>query len=91
MFLMNKRVLWGSVVIASILSIAFYPYLPADMPIHYDVTIQPDMSINKMIGVLVLPVLMIVFMFLRNTAARLCYVVYVLLILHIVVLWLALR
>ncbi|MED4857583.1 DUF1648 domain-containing protein [Bacillus atrophaeus] len=91
MFLMNKRVLWGSVVIAFILSIVFYPYLPADMPIHYDVTIQPDMSINKMIGVLVLPVLMIVFMFLRNTAARLCYVVYVLLILHIVVLWLALR
>ncbi|MCY9206090.1 DUF1648 domain-containing protein [Bacillus atrophaeus] len=91
MFLMNKRVLWGSVVIAFILSIVFYPYLPADMPIHYDVTIQPDMSINKMIGVLVLPVLMIVFIFLRNTAARLCYVVYVLLILHIVVLWLALR
>ncbi|MCY9196129.1 DUF1648 domain-containing protein [Bacillus atrophaeus] len=91
MFLMNKRVLWGSVVIAFILSIVFYPYLPADMPIHYDVTIQPDMSINKMIGVLVLPVLMIVFMFLRNMAARLCYVVYVLLILHIVVLWLALR
>lgn len=39
MFLMNKRVLWGSVVIAFILSIAFYPNLPADMPIHYDVTI----------------------------------------------------
>ncbi|MCY8515526.1 DUF1648 domain-containing protein [Bacillus atrophaeus] len=90
MFLMNSRVLWGSVVVAFILSIAFYPYLPADMPIHYDVTIQPDMSINKIIGVLVLPVLMIVFMFLRNSAARLCYVVYVLLILHIVVLWLAL-
>nr|BAA33135.1 ybgB [Bacillus subtilis] [Bacillus subtilis subsp. subtilis str. 168] len=33
----NGKVLWGAVIAAFILSIVFYPFLPTQMPIHYDV------------------------------------------------------
>ncbi|MCC9023199.1 DUF1648 domain-containing protein [Bacillus nakamurai] len=90
MFLMNDKVLWGTVVLAFILSIVFYPFLPADMAIHYDVANRPNIAINKTIGVLVFPVLMIVCMFIRKQYVQFFLVVYCLLIVHIAVMWLAL-
>ncbi len=48
--LMNEKVVWGSVFAAVILSMVFYPFLPADMPIHYDVTNSPDLTVNKLAG-----------------------------------------
>ncbi|AME07519.1 DUF1648 domain-containing protein [Bacillus siamensis] len=90
MFLMNDKVLWGAVALAFILSIVFYPLLPADMAIHYDVSNRPNTAINKTAGVLILPVLMVVCMLFRKRIVQLFLVVYFLLIVHIAVLWLAL-
>ncbi|WP_088037301.1 DUF1648 domain-containing protein [Bacillus velezensis] len=90
MFLMNDKVLWGAVVLAFILSIVFYPFLPADMAIHYDVSNHPNTSINKTAGVLIFPVLMMICMLFRKKVVQLFLVVYCLLIVHIAVMWLAL-
>ncbi|MGR0119915.1 DUF1648 domain-containing protein [Bacillus halotolerans] len=87
--LMNEKVVWGSVIAAVILSMVFYPFLPADMPIHYDVTNSPDLTVNKLAGTAVLPALMIVFALARKANWQLGIAVYILLIGHAVILFLA--
>ncbi|MCY8694111.1 DUF1648 domain-containing protein [Bacillus inaquosorum] len=90
MFLLtNGKVLWGAVIAAFILSIVFYPFLPAEMPIHYDGTNSPDMTVNKLAGIVILPVLMVVFAWAQKINWQFVIAVYILLFCHIVVLYLA--
>ncbi|MER0469264.1 DUF1648 domain-containing protein [Bacillus cabrialesii subsp. cabrialesii] len=90
MFLLtNGKVLWGAVIAAFLLSIVFYPFLPAQMPIHYDVANSPDLTVNKLAGTVMLPVLMVVFAWARKINWPFVIAVYILLICHIVVLYLA--
>ncbi|CUB19523.1 putative membrane protein YbgB [Bacillus subtilis] len=90
MFLLtNGKALWGAVIAAFILSIVFYPFLPAEMPIHYDGTNSPDRTVNKLVGTMMLPVLMVVFAWARKINWQFVFAVYILLICHIVVLYLA--
>lgn len=79
----------GAVIAAFILSIVFYPFLPAEMPIHYDGTNSPDMTVNKLAGIVILPVLMVVFAWAQKINWQFVIAVYILLICHIVVLYLA--
>ncbi|MBU8571972.1 DUF1648 domain-containing protein [Bacillus subtilis] len=91
MFLLTSgKVLWGAVIAAFILSIVFYPFLPTQMPIHYDVANSPDLTVNKLAGTVMLPVLMVVFAWARKINWQFVFAVYTLLICHIVVLCLAL-
>ncbi|MEI1419976.1 DUF1648 domain-containing protein [Bacillus cabrialesii] len=85
----NGKVLWGAVIAAFLLSIVFYPFLPAQMPIHYDVANSPDLTVNKLAGTVMLPVLMVVFAWARKINWPFVIAVYILLICHIVVLYLA--
>ncbi|KAF1678876.1 DUF1648 domain-containing protein [Bacillus mexicanus] len=87
--LMNGKALWGAVIAAFILSIAFYPFLPAEIPIHYDVTNSPDRTVNKLAGIVMLPVLMAMFAWARKINWQFGIAVYILLICHIVILCLA--
>lgn len=87
--LMNGKALWGAVIAAFILSIVFYPFLPAEMPIHYDGTNSPDLTVNKLAGTVILPVMMVVFAWARKINWQFVIAVYLLLICHMVVLYLA--
>ncbi|WP_276736316.1 DUF1648 domain-containing protein [Bacillus sp. (in: firmicutes)] len=90
MFLLtNGKVLWGAVIAAFLLSIVFYPFLPAQMPIHYDVGNSPNLTVNKLVGTVMLPVLVVVFAWARKINWQFVIAVYILLICHIVVLCLA--
>ncbi|NTU27625.1 DUF1648 domain-containing protein [Bacillus tequilensis] len=90
MFLLtNGKLLWGSVIAAFILSIVFYPFLPAEVPIHYDAANSPDLMVNKLAGTVMLPILMLVFAWAQKVNWQFVIVVYILLICHIVVLCLA--
>ncbi|CAN2253553.1 DUF1648 domain-containing protein [Bacillus vallismortis] len=90
MFLLtNGKVLWGSVIAAFILSIVCYPFLPAEMPIHYDATNSPDMTVHKLAGTVILPVMMLVFAWARKVNWQFVIAVYILLICHLVILYLA--
>ncbi|MBD5071594.1 hypothetical protein GUF45_08095, partial [Xanthomonas citri pv. citri] len=60
------------------------------MPIHYDVANSPDLTVNKLAGTVMLPVLMVVFAWARKINWQFVFAVYILLICHIVVLCLAL-
>ena len=85
---MNDKVLWGAVVLAFILSIVFYPFLPADMVftmtcqtvrIHQSIKRRPDFSCaHDDLHVI------------QKKVVQLFLVVYCLLIVHIAVMWLAL-
>lgn len=87
--LMNGKALWGAVIAAFILSIVFYPFLPAEMPIHYDGTNSPDLTVNKLAGTVILPVMMVVFAWARKINWQFVIAVYILLICHMVILYLA--
>ncbi|QIW78592.1 DUF1648 domain-containing protein [Bacillus tequilensis] len=90
MFLLtNEKLMWGSVVAAFILSIVFYPFLPSEMPIHYDAANSPDLTVNKLAGSVMLPILMLVFAWAQKVNWQFVIVVYILLICHIVILCLA--
>ncbi|MHA6487870.1 DUF1648 domain-containing protein [Bacillus cabrialesii] len=90
MFLLtNGKALWGSVIAAFVLSMVFYPFLSAEMPIHYDGTNSPDLTVNKLAGTVILPVMMLVFAWAQKINWQFVIAVYILLICHIAVLYLA--
>ncbi|MDM5300328.1 DUF1648 domain-containing protein [Bacillus subtilis] len=90
MFLLtNGKALWGSVIAAFVLSMVFYPFLPAEMPIRYDGTNSPDLTVNKLAGTVILPVMMLVFAWAQKINWQFVIAVYILLICHIAVLYLA--
>lgn len=59
--LMNGKVLWGVVIVVFIFLIVFYLFLLVEMLIYYDGMNSLDMMVNKLVGIVIFFVLMVVF------------------------------
>lgn len=70
----------------------FHPFnrvLPVSAGGNADSLNSPDMTVNKLAGIVILPVLMVVFAWAQKINWQFVIAVYILLICHIVVLYLA--
>lgn len=66
---MNKKIKISKIFIFAltcIVNIIFYKYLPNSIVINYSFTGQPNYAVNKVLGLLILPIIMIVIYVLEN-------------------------
>lgn len=88
-FIFKQKTIHILILLSFVASLIAYPFSSTEVPLHFDGWNRIDIWVNKNIGLFVFPVFMLIFLYIRQFFMEATYAIYLFIMLHIFILYMA--